>query len=105
MKSASIFVGNVTSDSERIRAQCASSGIKMENRQWHVLKVLIDAANDIEDREIARISVVNVEKTARRKFPLTDKKITILPNRQLFMLSPLRTIGIFSLPTVILSRS
>ena len=44
--------------------------------------------------------------TERRKiFPLSDEKITILPNRQLFMLNPLRTIGIFSLPTVILSRS
>lgn len=52
------------------------------------------------------ILVYNGEKinfSQRRKFPLSYEKITILPNRQLFMLNPLRTIGIFSLPIIILS--
>ena len=97
-------------------------GKKRLRRKRVFRKVLIDATRKISRNqrkrererererggggEIASISIIKgAEVTERRKFPLSKEKITILPNRQLFMLNPLRTIGIFSLPTVIVSRS
>lgn len=76
---------------------------------WHVPKVLMDATHRDISRNLGEgngenIGYINGGKinfSQRRKFPLSYEKITILPNRQLFMLNPLRTIGIFSLPIII----
>lgn len=114
--SASILVGNVMKPPRRTTtsAKHAASERKKEKlrRKRAFRKVLIDATRKISrnqrerEGETASISIIKGgEITERHEFPLSEEKITILPNRQLFMLNPLRTIGIFSLPTVILSRS
>lgn len=87
--------------------KCAPSGSWEWTRVAHSKKYLSMRRENKkkEERNCVNLGTPWKKKKERRKFPLGDEKITILPNRQLIMLNPLRTIGIFSLPTVILSRS